>query len=43
VGFDAALAQGVHDNVPGNVRFDFEYGDEARHRSRSRGPTMWCA
>jgi aerobic carbon-monoxide dehydrogenase large subunit len=35
VGFDAALAPGapdVHDNVPGNVCFDFEYGDEARAR-----------
>jgi carbon-monoxide dehydrogenase large subunit len=33
VGFDAALAPSapdVHDNVPGNVCFDFEYGDEAR-------------
>lgn len=33
IGFDAALAPDaavLHDNIPGNVCFDFEYGDEAR-------------
>jgi aerobic carbon-monoxide dehydrogenase large subunit len=33
IGFDAALAAGaplVHDNVPGNICFDFEYGDAAK-------------
>ncbi|HZT51961.1 MAG TPA: xanthine dehydrogenase family protein molybdopterin-binding subunit [Stellaceae bacterium] len=33
IGFDAALAAGaqtVHDAIPGNVCFDFEYGDEAK-------------
>ncbi len=33
IGFDAALAAGatlVHDNIPGNMCFDFEYGDEAK-------------
>jgi aerobic carbon-monoxide dehydrogenase large subunit len=33
VGFDAALAAdapALHDNIPGNVCFDFEYGDAAR-------------
>ncbi|MDE2229795.1 MAG: xanthine dehydrogenase family protein molybdopterin-binding subunit [Alphaproteobacteria bacterium] len=33
IGFDAALATGaptVHDNIPGNLCFDFEYGDAAR-------------
>ncbi|HUZ74247.1 MAG TPA: xanthine dehydrogenase family protein molybdopterin-binding subunit [Stellaceae bacterium] len=33
IGFDAALAPGatqVHDSIPGNVCFDFEYGDEAK-------------
>jgi carbon-monoxide dehydrogenase large subunit len=33
IGFDAALAPGatlLHDTIPGNVCFDFEYGDEAK-------------
>ena len=33
IGFDAALAPGaaqIHDNIPGNVCFEFEYGDAAR-------------
>jgi aerobic carbon-monoxide dehydrogenase large subunit len=33
IGFDGALAPGaptLHDNIPGNVCFDFEYGDEAQ-------------
>ncbi|HVZ52842.1 MAG TPA: xanthine dehydrogenase family protein molybdopterin-binding subunit [Pseudolabrys sp.] len=33
VGFEAAMAAGapaIHDNVPGNICFDFEYGDEAK-------------
>ena len=33
IGFDAALAPGaalLHDAIPGNVCFDFEYGDEAK-------------
>ena len=33
IGFDVALAQGaprLYDNIPGNVCFDFEYGDEAK-------------
>ncbi|MGH7089141.1 MAG: xanthine dehydrogenase family protein molybdopterin-binding subunit, partial [Stellaceae bacterium] len=33
IGFDNALAAGatlVHDHIPGNVCFDFEYGDEAK-------------
>jgi carbon-monoxide dehydrogenase large subunit len=31
IGFDAALAEGaqqLHENIPGNVCFDFDYGDE---------------
>ena len=35
IGFDVALspdAPALHDNIPGNVCFDFEYGDEARAR-----------
>ncbi len=33
IGFDRALAQGatqLHENVPGNVTFDWEYGDEQK-------------
>jgi aerobic carbon-monoxide dehydrogenase large subunit len=33
IGFEAALAAdapALHDNIPGNICFDFEYGDEAR-------------
>ena len=33
IGFDTALAQGtalLHDTIPGNVCFDFEYGNEAK-------------
>src|SRR5947209_4337584 len=33
IGFDAALREGapqLHDNIPGNVCFDFEYGDAAQ-------------
>jgi len=36
IGFDAALTAGaplVHDNIPGNVCFDFEYGDAAKTAS----------
>ena len=32
---DAALAEGaqqLHENIPGNVCFDFDYGDEEGHR-----------
>lgn len=33
IGFDAALASGalqIHDNIPGNVCFEFEYGDATK-------------
>ncbi|HYL32321.1 MAG TPA: xanthine dehydrogenase family protein molybdopterin-binding subunit [Stellaceae bacterium] len=33
IGFDAALTAGtpqIHDNIPGNVCFEFEYGDAAK-------------
>jgi len=33
VTFEAAMAEGalaIHDNIPGNICFDFDYGDEAR-------------
>ncbi len=36
IGFDAALRKGapqLHDNVPGNICFDFEYGDAAKTES----------
>lgn len=33
IGFDNAMAEGaiaIHDNIPGNICFDFEYGDEQK-------------
>src|SRR5487761_973225 len=42
IGFDAALASGatpVHDNIPGNVCFDFEYGDATKTASELAGAT----
>jgi carbon-monoxide dehydrogenase large subunit len=33
IGFDKAMAPGavsIHDNIPGNICFDFEYGDEQK-------------
>jgi carbon-monoxide dehydrogenase large subunit len=40
IGFDAALASGapvIHDNVPGNLCFEFEYGDAARAKAALAG------
>jgi aerobic carbon-monoxide dehydrogenase large subunit len=40
IGFDAALASAapaIHDNVPGNLCFDFEYGDAARAQAALAG------
>jgi carbon-monoxide dehydrogenase large subunit len=40
IGFDAALAAGaptIHDNIPGNLCFDFEYGDAAMTQAALAG------
>ena len=41
IGFDTALAEGrcLHDTIPGNVCFDFEYGNEAKTTAAIAAPS----
>jgi aerobic carbon-monoxide dehydrogenase large subunit len=46
IGFEPALREGapqLHDTIPGNVYFEFQYGDAAKPKRRSRARMERCA